>query len=108
MPNENCGNFTIYFKNCTSGEIKVTRFEYKDGSKWRTENLFGLDGYQKLDEGATWPKTRDLGGIGDESTQFRVTYQPHIGGTKWGPAKCELTETFVAHDNGDKTVNIGP
>ena len=78
----NCEDFTITLKNSTSGEIKATKFEYKDGSNWRTENMFGLDGHQKIDEGRSISFKRDLEGVGDESTQFRVTYQHHLGGTK--------------------------
>ena len=38
----------------------------------------------------TW--TRDLEGVGNENTQFRVTYQHHIGGTKWGDDIRAVTE----------------
>ena len=38
----NCGNFKITLMNSTHGEIKVTKFEYKDGSKWEAETgMFG-------------------------------------------------------------------
>ena len=102
----NCENYKITVMNSTHGEIKVTKFEYKDGSNWKTEKPFGLDGYQKIekDHGFTW--TRDLEGIGNENTQFRVTYQHHVGGTKWGDDKCMVTSVFKAEDNESRTVTL--
>lgn len=101
-----CENFTIVLKNSCDGEVKAKRFEYKDGSSWKTENMFGLDGYQKIEKDHSIPFTRNLGGIGDESTQFRVTYSHHLGGTKWGGDLVETIDSFVAHDNGSKTVTL--
>ena len=80
----NCENFTIILKNSCDGEIKATKFEYKDGSNWKIENMFGVDGIQKIEQDHQLPFTRNLGGIGDENTCFRVTYKHHLGGTKWG------------------------
>ena len=102
----NCEDFTIYLKNNTQDEIKVTKFEYKDGSVWKPESMFGLDGHQKIDSSQSVPFKRDLEGIGGESTQFRVTYQHHLGGTKWGSEIRAVTDTFVAQDNGNRTVNL--
>jgi hypothetical protein len=102
----NCENFTITLKNSTHGEIKATKFEYKDGSKWKTENMFGIDGFKKIEQDHSIPFTRNLQGIGGESTQFRVTYKHHIGGTTWSTDKVETTETFTAYDNGSKTVTL--
>jgi len=101
-----CGNFKITVKNSCDGEIKVKKFEYKDGSNWKTENMLGIDGIQELekDHALTW--TRDLGGIGNESTQFRVTYSHHLGGTKWGGDISAVTGTFVARDNESRTVTL--
>jgi hypothetical protein len=101
-----CENFKIILRNSTHGEIKVTKFEYKDGSKWEPERMFGLDGIQKIEKDHSVTFTRDLGGVGDEGTQFRVTYQHHIGGTKWSADKCEVTDTFTAHDNGSRMVTL--
>ena len=101
-----CEDFKITLKNSTHGEIKAKKFEYKDGSKWRTENMFGLDGHQKIEKDHQVSWTRNLGGIGDESTKFRVTYVHHIGGTKWGSNLTETTNSFVAHDNGSRTVTM--
>lgn len=102
----NCENFTITLHNSTDGEIKVTKFEYKDGSNFKTENMFGLDGHQKIEKDHGVSFTRNLGGIGDESTQFRVTFKHHVGGTLWGDDNVQTTEVFTAHDNDDKTVNL--
>ena len=102
----NCEDFRITLINNTHGEIKVTKFEYKDGSNWKTENMLGLDGLQKIekDHGFTW--TRDLEGIGGESTQFRVTYRHHVGGFKWGDEISAVTGAFTALDNGSRTVTL--
>ena len=97
-------NFTIKLKNSTHGEIKATKFEYLDGSKWKTEHMFGLDGHQKIEKDHTVKFTRNLGGIGNERTCFRVTYKHHIGGSKWSGNKVETTDEFVAQDNGSRTV----
>jgi hypothetical protein len=102
----NCEDFKITLMNNTHAEIKVTKFEYKDGSNWKTENMLGLDGCQKIEKehGFTW--TRDLEGIGNENTQFRVTYQHHVGGTKWGDAISAVTSVFEAEDNHSRTVTL--
>lgn len=102
----NCGDFKITLMNGTHGEIKVTKFEYKDGSNWKTENMLGADGHQKIEEdhGFTW--TRDLEGVGNEDTQFRVTYKHHVGGTKWGDDKCMVTSVFRALPNEGRTVTL--
>jgi hypothetical protein len=102
----NCSNFTITLKNDTNGEIKVTKFEYKDGENWKTENMFGIDGHQKIEQGHSIPFTRNLGGIGNENTQFKVTYKNHLGGIKWSDAHSQLTESFRAQDNEAKTVSL--
>lgn len=100
----NCETVKVTLHNSTDDEIKVTKFEYKDGSNWKTENMFGLDGFQRINEhtGIYW--TRDLGGIGSESTQFKTTYQHHAGGTVWGPAMTEYTSTFTCLDKHSYTV----
>jgi hypothetical protein len=102
----NCENFKITLMNNTHAEIKVTKFEYKDGSNWDTENMLGADGGQKIEKehGFTW--TRDLEGVGNENTQFRVTYKHHIGGTKWGDDIRAVTSVFKALDNESRTVTL--
>ena len=102
----NCQDFKITLKNAAGGEIKATQFQYKDGARWKTENMFGLDGYQKIEKDHQVTFTRDLEGIGSESTQFRVTYRHHIGGTVWGDEIVETTGSFTAYDNGSKTVTL--
>ncbi len=99
-----CENFTITLQNSTDGEIKATKFEYEDEGTFKTENMFGLDGYQKIEKDHSVDFTRNLGGIGDETTRFRVTYKHHIGGTQWGVDNVQTTGSFVAHDNGSRTV----
>ena len=76
-----CEDFKITLRNSTHGEIRAAKFEYKDGSKWRTENMFGPDGHQEIEEGHSVAFTRDLEGIGNESTRFKVAYRYNIGGT---------------------------
>ena len=102
----NCQDFTIALQNGTDGEIKVTKFEYKDGSNFKTENMFGLDGHQKIEKDHSVSFKRNLQGIGNENTQFRVTYKHHIGGINWGGANVQTTEEFIAQDNGNRTVTL--
>lgn len=108
----NCQDFTIWIKNETPTiEIKVTKFEYKDGSNWKTENLFGVDGYERLDTYQSSDFKRNLQGIGSESTQFRVTYKLDDGYTtygfkKWGDDKIQTISAFTCHDNGTRTVRL--
>jgi len=101
-----CENFGITLKNSCDGEIKAKKFEYKDGSNWKTENMFGIDGFQKIEKDHQIPFTRNLGGIGNESTQFRVTYCHHKGGSVWGGDIVETTNSFTAVDNGHMTVTL--
>ena len=101
-----CGNFKITLKNSCDGEVKAKKFEYKDGSNWKVENMFGPDGIQKIEKDHAISFTRDLGGIGNENTQFRVTYSHHGGGTVWGEDICETTEVFLAQDKEGKTVTL--
>jgi len=101
-----CENFKIILKNCADGEVKVTKFEYKDGSKWRTEHMFGIDGHQKIEKDHKISFTRNLRGIGDERTKFRVTYKHRYGGTLWGSKTIKTTGGFTAHDNGHEEVRL--
>ena len=79
---DTCSNVTIKLTNSTSSQIKVTKFEYYDYSakEWRTEVMFGVDGYQKLEPGKSWSKKQDLEHIENDKTKFKVTYQSLIGG----------------------------
>jgi hypothetical protein len=103
-----CSNVSIKLTNATGDEIKVTKFEYYDfgGKKWRTESMFGLDGHQKLEPGKSWTKKQDLERIENDKTKFKVTYQAHIGGTKWGESAATETGEFTCKDNMTKEVTI--
>jgi len=101
-----CEDFKITFKNATNDELKVKKFEYEDGN-WKTETgMFGADGFQKIEHGKSIYFTRNLGGIGGETTHFKVTYQHRSGGTVWGDDMVEYTDTFTCTDNGAKTVTL--
>ena len=106
--NDNCNNVVIRLKNATSDEIKITTFQYFDfdKSKWRTESMFGIDGFQKLEPGKSMPWTRDLEHVGADDTKFKVTYQHHIGGTKWGTDRNVTTGTFKCQDGLSKEVSL--
>jgi len=99
-------NFSITIHNSTADEVKATKFEYKDGSNWKTENMFGVGGNQKIEKDHGVVFNRNLQGVGGESTQFRVTYEHHVGGSVWGSPKIETTSSFVCNDNGSKTVTL--
>ena len=102
-----CQNFRITVKNSCHGEIKVKKFEYKDGSNWKTETgMLGPDGSKKIEKDHDFTWTRDLGGISNEDTQFRVTYSHHVGGTTWGSEISAVTGTFRAQANESRTVTL--
>jgi hypothetical protein len=108
----NCEDFTVWLRNETLGlEIKATKFEYKDGSKWKTENLLGVDGYEIIDVYQAAEFKRNLQGVGSESTQFRVTYKLEDGYTtygfrKWGDDKIQTISAFTCRDNGTRSVRL--
>lgn len=103
-----CSNVDITIQNSTADEIKATQFEYYDytSDKWRTEAMFGGDGHQKLNPGKSWTKKQDLEHIENDKTKFKVTYQRHIGGTKWENAVSAVTADFTCTDGMKKTVTI--
>src|SRR3954462_4459933 len=76
----NCENFHIRLHNHTNFpvEIKITKFEYWDEDKWKTENVFGPIGYKRLDYWYNVEYERNLQGIGSEYTYFRVTFKKDI------------------------------
>jgi hypothetical protein len=94
----------VLINNDIAGKvIKATKFEYKDGSKWKTENLLGLDGHQKIEPHDAAGFDRNLQGIGGERTQFKVTYKSEswlAEGPRWGDEVVETTDTFTCHDHG--------
>lgn len=105
-----CEDFKIKFNNVTNDELKVKKFEYEDdygSGNWKTETgMFGADGFQKIEHGHWIQFTRDLGGIGGETTQFKVTYQHRSGGTVWGDDMVEYTGSFPCRDKELKTVTL--
>jgi hypothetical protein len=105
---DTCSNVNIKLTNSTGGEIKVTKFEYYDHTedKWRTESMFGLDGHQKLEPGKSWSKKQDLEHVENDLTKFKVTYQSHIGGSKWADPLSKVTDDFTCKDKMTKEVVI--
>lgn len=103
---DNCKNVNITLKNGTRDEIKITKFEYFDfdKNKYRTENLLGLDGQQKLEPNKSFNATRNLEQIDNDRTKFKVTYRHKIGGNQFEPPVTEESPTFVCSDNISKTV----
>ena len=106
---QTCKNVDIKIVNSTGDEIKVKKFEYNDIDKgtWKTETgMFGVDGFDKLEPGKSNSWARSLGFQDEMSTQFRVTYSHHIGGSKWGADKVYTTGTFTCSDNMPKTLTL--
>lgn len=103
-----CDNFNITFANETEDEIKVTKFEYFDASasKWKTENMFGVDGHQKINSGAQWTKQRDLEKIGGVNTEFRATFKRAIGGNKWQQEDKVTVPDVTCSHGGSETILI--
>jgi hypothetical protein len=103
-----CSNVNIKLTNATGDEIKVTKFEYYDfkEKKWRTEVMFGVDGHQKLEPGKSWTKKQDLEHVENDNTKFKVTYQSHIGGSKWDESTAKETSDFTCKDGMTKEVVI--
>lgn len=91
------GDVRIVLQNRTGVEIKATKFEYRDGTRSKTENIF-FGGSDTLDAGEDKDYTRNLEGIGRESTEFTVTYQRRIG-NNWSANNVETTPTFTCDDN---------
>lgn len=99
-------DFKITIVNQSGLRIRVTKFEYKDGSKWKTENMFGLEGYDIIVEDGSRTYTRDLGGIGGERTCFRTTYK-HDYGEHRGEKRTFTTNRFFARkENDSKTIRL--
>ena len=108
LASDNCKNVVITIANHTSDEVKVKKFEYRDFDKedWKTENMFGVDGFQKLMAGQHYSWTRDLEQVQNDKTKFRVTYVHHIGGSKWGSDLTETTDDFTCSEDLKKTVTL--
>lgn len=108
VASDTCKNVKIGIENATSDEIKVTKFEYldKDKEKYRTENLLGIDGHQKIEPGQTFKVTRDLQQVGNDETRFQVTYSHRIGGDKYERSLTEISPRFTCSDNEKKIRRI--
>jgi hypothetical protein len=105
---DTCNNVTIKMSNRTTNEIKLTKFEYYDydDNKWRTENLFGVDGEQKVEPSFAFSPKRDLGHIGNDKTKFRVSWKRHAGGSDWDPGPTVTTADFTCSDSMTKSIDI--
>jgi hypothetical protein len=105
-----CKNVSITIENGSNDSIKVTKFEYQDtsavGKPFRTENLLGIDGQQKLNPGKSFKKKRDLRSIKNERTRFRVTYRHQIGGVKFEDPVTELTNTFECRNGSFHKITL--
>ncbi len=108
LASDNCKDVFITISNQTPDEVKVKKFEYGDFDKenWKTENMFGIDGFQKLMARQHYSWTRDLEAVKDDKTELRVTYVHHIGGSKWGSDLTETTGEFTCKEGLNKTVTL--
>jgi hypothetical protein len=100
-----CEDFLIVIRNETGVEVRVTKFEYTDGTRSKVENLFSF-GSDQIDDGGSRDYRRNLGGIGGENTEFTVTYQHRLGDNNWSANRVETTDTFQCNDNARKTINL--
>ncbi len=99
------GDFKIVIQNDTGDEVKASKFEYRDGTKSKTENIFGpLGSTTIILPCARKDYTRNLQGIGNESTEFTVTYQKRSGTNNWSANHVKTTDTFTCQDNESYTV----
>lgn len=100
-----CEDVTIFITNSTGVEVKATRFQYTDEGRSRDENIFSF-GSDTFDPGETKDYgPRNFGKIGNENTEFTVTYQ-HRSGNSWGPNLVETTGTFNCDDNDDFHITL--
>lgn len=91
-----CKDVTIKVINRSANEVKLTKLEYlKDGENWLTENVFGLDGHQKLEPNVEFKTTRNLQRVGGETTHVRLTFERHLGGSKWEKAPALKSSGFA-------------
>jgi hypothetical protein len=100
-----CEHFVITVKNACDGEIEATKLEYKDGPTWRQEASFGPRRPRKIEkDDQITLEAHALRGVGNHSTQLRVTYNRRVGGAQTGPSRVKTTHPFIARDNGRKTI----
>jgi hypothetical protein len=102
-PMANAEDFTIVIQNKTGVEVRTTKFEFRDGDKSRTEHLWP-SGSTRIDNGGEKDYKRNLQGVGEESTEFTVTYQHRSGKSNWSANHVMTTDTFTCKDNGSYTV----
>jgi hypothetical protein len=102
----NCEDVTIVIRNETGVEIRATKFEYMDGSRSKTENIFfgGSDTFDPGEDRDYGP--RNLEGIGNENTTFTVTYQHRSGSNNWGTNRVHTTGNVHCDDNDRITVTL--
>ena len=105
-----CKNVSITIENKTNDPIKVTKFEYQDtsavGNPFRTENLLGINGQEKLNVNKSFTKKRNLQLIKNELTRFKVTYRHNIGGSKYEDAVTEVTGSFECRNGSFHKVTL--
>jgi hypothetical protein len=101
-----CKNVNIKIQNGTADVVKVTKFEYFDfdKNKFRTENLLGLNGQEKLNSNKSFSITRNLQQVGNDKTKFRVTYQHQQGGIKFESPVSVTTAAFICKDGSSHPV----
>jgi hypothetical protein len=76
----NMKNVQLCLFNGTDHEIKVTKIEYHDEDKWKTEAWLGLDGHQKLmPKKSVEFKRQDLEGVGGELTMLTALMHEAAG-----------------------------
>jgi hypothetical protein len=94
-----CSDVELTLANYTGNEIKMTQLQYKKDGVWNTKTgIFGVDGYQKLEDGWGITYTINLAGVDGESTDFKLKYYLHAGGTKWDGPYYEYNGTFTCND----------
>ncbi len=105
---DNCKGVNITVENGTTDQIKVTKFEYNDFDKqrWRLEPLLGVDGKEKLNARKSFTVTRDLEGVKNDKTQFKVWYRHKIGGVKFEDEIFQLGEIFVCQPNSSHSITV--
>lgn len=94
-----CSNVQLLLGNVSGEEIKMTQLQYKKDGNWTTKTgIFGVDGHQKLEDGWGITYTIDFSGIDGESTDLKLKYYNHVGGTKWEGPHYEYHGTFTCRD----------
>jgi hypothetical protein len=102
-----CSDVELTLTNYTGNEIKMTQLQYKKDGDWNTKTgIFGVDGHQKLEDGWYIRYTMNLPGVDGESTDFKVKYYLHAGGSKWDGPYYDYLGAFTCHDNIKKDLEI--